>query len=96
LAILAKQNEGQAIENKQLREMIDFAAPMLSRTYDPLAKPFVSPGEMNRLCFAGFQPGREAKIRAAKSTAASRAYLARIARLCATTIQNGAVKLWNR
>jgi hypothetical protein len=34
LAIHAKRKGGQAIENKQLREMVHFAPPMISRTYD--------------------------------------------------------------
>jgi hypothetical protein len=45
LAIRAKPKWNQVIENKQFREMIDFAAPMMSMTYDPVAKPLVSFGE---------------------------------------------------
>jgi hypothetical protein len=45
LAIRAKRKGGQVIENKQSREMTDFAPPMISKTYDPVAKPLVSLGE---------------------------------------------------
>ncbi|MGA7994764.1 MAG: hypothetical protein WCA28_07615, partial [Bradyrhizobium sp.] len=34
---------------------------MISRTYDPVAKPFVSLGEMNPSAFAGFPPRRGPK-----------------------------------
>jgi hypothetical protein len=52
---------GQVIENKQFREMPNFAPPMISRTYDPGAKCFVSFGEMNPVGFAGFAPRRGSK-----------------------------------
>ena len=42
----AKRKRGQAIENKQSREMTDFVPPMISRTYDQAAKRFISPGAM--------------------------------------------------
>jgi hypothetical protein len=35
VAIPAKRKGGQAIENKQVCEMVHFAPPMISRTYDP-------------------------------------------------------------
>jgi hypothetical protein len=40
--------------------MPDFAHPMISRTYDQGAKPFVSPCEMNPSAFAWFVPPPEA------------------------------------
>ena len=46
LAIRAKRKGGQVIENKQFREMTDFAPLMISMAYDPVAKSLVSLGEM--------------------------------------------------
>jgi hypothetical protein len=64
VAILAKRNGGQALENKQFREMPDFAPAMISKTYGQAAKPLVSLGEMKPL--AGFPPRREAKRKGRK------------------------------
>jgi hypothetical protein len=59
LAIRAKRKGDQVVENKQFREMSDFAPPIISRTYDPVAKPSVSFGEMNSSAFAWFfRPSR--------------------------------------
>ena len=54
LAIHAKRNGGQAIENKRSREMPHFAPSMISMAYDPGAKPFVSLREIKPVVFAGF------------------------------------------
>jgi hypothetical protein len=45
LASRAKRKEDQVIENKQSRAMTDFAPPMISRTYERVAKPLVSPAK---------------------------------------------------
>ena len=44
--------------------MTDFALPMISRTYDPAAKCFVSLGEMNPFVFVGFPSRRDPKGKA--------------------------------
>ncbi|HXE24268.1 MAG TPA: hypothetical protein VN637_05215 [Roseiarcus sp.] len=67
-AIRAKRKGGQAIENKQFREMVHFAPPMISMACDRDAKRVVSLGEMNPIDFAGFPPGRSQNARTAKST----------------------------
>jgi hypothetical protein len=51
--------------------MVHFAPQTISMTYDRLAKPFVSPDEMNPFAFAGFAPRGGAKRNGAKSMAAS-------------------------
>jgi hypothetical protein len=55
LAIRAKRKADQVIENKQSRAMTDFAPPMISRTYERVAKPLVSLGERNPFTFAVFR-----------------------------------------
>jgi hypothetical protein len=46
LAICAKRKGGRVIENKQSGEIADSVRPMISRSYNPVAKPLVSLGEM--------------------------------------------------
>jgi hypothetical protein len=41
----AKRNGVEVVENKQFREILHFAPPMISRAYARVAKPFVSLGE---------------------------------------------------
>src|SRR6185437_10308271 len=47
----AKRNGAEVIENKQFREMAHFAPPMISRTYAPVAKPFISLPRNEPCCF---------------------------------------------
>ena len=50
----AKRKAGQAIENKQLREMVHFAPPMISRTYDQRRETARFARRKESFAFAGF------------------------------------------
>ena len=56
--------------------MTDFAPPMISRTYERVAKPFVSLGERNPFAFAVFPPRRGPKRKDREIRAASRSEMA--------------------
>jgi hypothetical protein len=71
LAIHAKRKGGEAIENKQLREMVHFAPLMISTTYNRIAKPSVSRCERNPSFLLVFPLRRGPKRERAKSTADS-------------------------
>jgi len=80
LGIRAKRKRGQVIENKQSGETTNFAPPMISITYDPGAKGFISLREMNPFVFVGFPSRRGSKRNGAKSTARLPARAAEVAR----------------
>src|SRR6185437_11978438 len=71
LAIRAKRKGGQVIENKQSREMTDFAPLMISMAYDPVAKSLVSLGEMPPALSLAFPRRRGPRRNDAKSTSPS-------------------------
>ena len=66
--------------------MAHFAPPMISMTYEQVAKPFVSLGEINPFAFAVFRLVQAQNERAAKSTAASG--------LARRTLRNSATRKW--
>jgi hypothetical protein len=57
----AKENAGQPIENKHFREILQFRAPMISKTCAPIAKPLVSFSETISFDSAGF--GLEGRVK---------------------------------
>jgi hypothetical protein len=54
VAIRAKRKCGQAIENKQFCEMVHFAPPMISRTYDQRRETARFARRKESFAFAGF------------------------------------------
>jgi hypothetical protein len=61
VAIRAKRKRGQVIENKQLREMVHFAPPMISRTYDQRRKTARFARRKESFAFAGFSASSRPK-----------------------------------
>jgi hypothetical protein len=57
----AKRKGDQAIENKQVCEMVHFAAPMISRTYDQRRETARFARRKNPFAFAGFSASSRAK-----------------------------------
>jgi hypothetical protein len=85
LSALAREERGQAIENKQFREMLRFRA---SRTYGPLAN--ASLCEMNPFVFADFPPRGGPKRNDREADGGFGARAAEAARSATPAIQNGA------
>jgi len=61
LAIPAKRKGGQAIENKQLREMVHFATTMISMAYDQRHETARFARRKNPFGFAGFSASSRPK-----------------------------------
>jgi hypothetical protein len=61
VAIRAKRKGGQAIENKQLREMVHFVPPMISRTYDQRRETARFARRKEAFAFAGFSASSSPK-----------------------------------
>jgi hypothetical protein len=68
---------------------------MISTTYDPGAKRFVSLGEMTLIDFVGFSPHRSPKRNGAKS-AAARAHMGRRSGDAARALRGGDDPKWRR
>jgi hypothetical protein len=71
LAIHAKQKGGQAIENKQLREMVHFAPLMISVAYDRIGETVRFARRKESFRFPCFSRCRGPRRKGAKSTADS-------------------------
>ena len=80
LAIHAKRNGGQAIENKRSREMARFRIVMTPMAYDRRAKRFISLCEMTPVDFIGPSPRQGPKRKAGENDGRFRARAAEAAR----------------
>jgi hypothetical protein len=80
VAIPAKRKGGQVIENKQLREMVHFARPMISRTYDQRRETARFARRKESFAFAGFSASSRPKTQGSEidgGFGARAAYVAR-------------------
>src|SRR6516162_2302115 len=80
-AIDAKRKGGQAIENKQLREMVHFAPPMISRTYDQRRETARFARRKNPFVFAGFSASSRPKTQGSEINGGFGARAADVARV---------------
>jgi pyruvate/2-oxoglutarate dehydrogenase complex dihydrolipoamide acyltransferase (E2) component len=81
LAIQAKRKRGQAIENKQLREMVHFAPPMNSRTYDQRRETARFPQRKESFASAGFSASSRPKTQGSEINGGFGARVADVARV---------------
>jgi hypothetical protein len=68
LAIHAKRKGAQAIENKQLREMVHFAPPMISTAYDQRRETARFARRKESFAFAGFSASSRPKTQGSEIT----------------------------
>jgi hypothetical protein len=88
VAIRAKRKGGQAIENKQLREMVHFAPPTISMAYDTARETVHFARRMNPFAFAGFSASSRAKTQESEIDADSG--------LARRTLRESATRNWRR
>jgi hypothetical protein len=81
VAIHAKRKGGQAIENKQLREMVHFAPLMISRTYDQRSETVRFARRNESFRFAGFSASSRAKTQGSEINGSFKARAADVAPL---------------
>jgi len=81
LAIPAKRKGGQAIENKQLREMVHFATTMISMAYDQRHETARFARRKNPFGFAGFSAPSRPKTQGSEINGGFGARAADVARL---------------
>src|SRR6516162_3819531 len=82
LAIRAKLKGGQAIENKQLREMAYFAPLMISRAYDQRRETARFARRKESFRFAGFSASSRPKTQGSEINGGFGARAADVARVC--------------
>jgi hypothetical protein len=78
----AKRKGGQAIENKQLCEMVHFAPPMISRTYDQRRETARFARRKNPFAFAGFSASSRSNTQGSEINDGFGARVADVARVC--------------